>query len=152
MRVLVCGGRDFANLPERTSPEWDRKEKEHRFVLSTLDRLSDDWPKTPEDEYGNWLPAVTIISGGAKGVDDAALDWAMVNWTDYIEFTAEWETYGRAAGPIRNKKMIDDGQPDLVVAFPGGRGTANMVSLARQYNIPVMEIKYELASEATPEG
>ena len=47
------------------------------------------------------------------------------------EFKADWDKFGRAAGPIRNAQMLREGKPDLVVAFPGGRGTANMVAQAK---------------------
>ncbi|MEM9912925.1 MAG: hypothetical protein AAF922_19365 [Pseudomonadota bacterium] len=46
---------------------------------------------------------------------------------------------GRAAGPIRNKEMLDEGCPDLVVAFPGGRGTANMVKQAQAAGVEVLD-------------
>jgi hypothetical protein len=125
MRVLVCGGRDFTD---------------QEFVIRTLDRLSLKWPKTPPDEYGNWLPAVTIIAGEAQGVDVHAAAWAMVNHTNYRGFAADWAKHGKAAGPIRNQQMIQEGRPDLVVAFPGGRGTADMVARAKKAGIEVMEI------------
>lgn len=48
---------------------------------------------------------------------------------------------GKAAGPIRNQRMLDDGKPDRVLAFPGGRGTANMVKLAKAAGVPVHEIR-----------
>jgi hypothetical protein len=44
---------------------------------------------------------------------------------------ADWEKLGRSAGPIRNQAMLDEGRPDLVVAFPGHHGTADMVRRAR---------------------
>jgi hypothetical protein len=53
---------------------------------------------------------------------------------------AEWETLGRKAGPIRNERMLTEGKPDLVVAFPGGRGTAHMTRLAREAGVEVVEI------------
>jgi hypothetical protein len=43
------------------------------------------------------------------------------------------------AGPIRKQQMLDEGKPDLVVAFPGGRGTAHMVRIARAAGIEVIE-------------
>jgi hypothetical protein len=55
-------------------------------------------------------------------------------------FPADWEKYGKAAGPIRNQQILVEGKPDLVVAFQGGRGTANMVSRAQQAGVPVVEI------------
>jgi hypothetical protein len=53
-----------------------------------------------------------------------------MNYVPVIEFPANWKVYGRAAGPIRNMKMLLEGKPDLVVAFPGGIGTADMVKKA----------------------
>jgi len=60
---------------------------------------------------------------------------------EVIWFPADWEKYGRAAGPIRNKQMIMEGKPDLVVAFHNNisksRGTKNMVTQARRHGIRV---------------
>lgn len=50
------------------------------------------------------------------------------------------QKYGKSAGPIRNQTMLDDGKPDLVLAFPGGRGTADMVAKAEKHGIPVRRI------------
>jgi len=108
--------------------------------MATLNRLSLDWPRLPEDEYGNWLPDVFIMSGGAPGVDSVAIDWAVVNWCRGKKYKAEWNKYGGKAGPIRNKRMLEDGKPDVVIAFPGGSGTANMVMLAKRAGVPVIEI------------
>lgn len=140
MRVLVCGGRDFGHIP-LDGPTRPAKIAEYESGMSALDRLSLDWPKTPEDQYGNWLPEVTIIQGGATGADNLAVDWAIVNWCVYETYEAEWDKYGKRAGPIRNKKMLDEGKPDLVVAFPGGKGTANMVKLAEEAGVKVIRIE-----------
>ena len=75
-----------------------------------------------------------IIAGGARGADTLAKIWARSNSIDYEEYRAEWEKYDKAAGPIRNKKMLEEGNPDLVVAFPGGSGTANMIMLSKKAN------------------
>lgn len=148
MRVLVCGGRDFGNLASlvaqgiRKGPAYDKAKKEYEFIMRKLNELSLEWPKTPPDRYGNFLPAVTIISGKASGADSVAIDWAVVNWCRFLEFEADWKTYGKAAGPIRNQRMLAEGKPDLVVAFPGGPGTRNMKQLARAANIKVIEVDY----------
>jgi hypothetical protein len=113
MRVLVCGGRDFGHAPT----VWDalyKIDKETKIVL--------------------------IIEGCATGADRIARSWAKTNVVDYISIEAEWDKYGRAAGPIRNKKMLDKGKPDLVVAFPGGKGTANMCKQARSAGVKVIEV------------
>ena len=53
------------------------------------------------------------------------------------DFPAEWQRYGRSAGYRRNQRMLDERKPDLVVAFPGGRGTENMVKISRQQGFDV---------------
>lgn len=121
MRVLVCGGRDYNN---------------YYHVRDTLMKICDEYGLWDENGY---LPVdLTIITGGAKGADDMAASFAMVHWTGYEEYKADWEKYGKAAGPIRNQQMLDEGKPDLVVAFPGGRGTADMINRARMANIEVV--------------
>lgn len=90
----------------------------------------------PED----MLPVCTIIHGACPtGADRWADEWAVVNWTGLEEYPADWNTYGRAAGPIRNKQMLTEGKPDIVFAFKGGRGTANMIKLAKEAGIEVVE-------------
>lgn len=114
MRVLVCGGRDFTD----ESAAWN-----------ALSRLF--------DERGE--PEI-IIHGGASGADAIAADYAHRNRIRCHAYRAAWRKHGKAAGPIRNQRMIDEGRPDLVVALPGGRGTADMVSRAKAAGIEVVEI------------
>lgn len=114
MRVLVCGGRAY-------------EEREHLFV--TLDRL--------HRARGITL----VIAGGARGADTLAEEWAKDRSVPHQIFHAEWDTLGRPAGPIRNQRMLDEGKPDLVVAFPGGKGTADMVRRAYEAGVRVMEVE-----------
>lgn len=108
MKVLVCGGRDY----------------QHRHhVWCVLDAI------TPR-------PTV-IIHGSATGADEWAHLWAHNHGIRIETFKPDWGRYGREAGPIRNRRMIDEGKPDLVLAFPGGIGTADMVSKAVDTGIPV---------------
>jgi hypothetical protein len=113
MRVLVCGGRDYSNSCA---------------VCATLDEI----------DAGSKIKA--IITGMARGADMLAWEWAKDRGVHTDEFAADWARHGRAAGPIRNAEMLRDGMPDLVIAFPGGRGTANMVALARRAGVSVREI------------
>lgn len=86
-------------------------------------------------------PAATIIHGACRsGADLWADEWAVVNWTQIEEYPADWAKYGRAAGPIRNRRMISEGKPDLVLAFPGGRGTSDMVRRAELAGITVERV------------
>lgn len=112
-RVLVCGGRDFAN--------WELFKRE-------LNRILPDGP-------------VTFISGMARGADTFAVKYAQYLGDEVLKFPADWEKYGRGAGHIRNQQMLDEGKPDLVIAFPGGRGTANMIERAKKAGVEVVEIQ-----------
>lgn len=114
MRVLVCGGRDFIDS---------------QFIYRTLDELSRS------------VQIDAIIEGDARGVDRIAGYWARRKRIDNLKFKADWRAHGKAAGPIRNQRMIDDGKPGLVVAFPGGRGTGDMVTRAKRAGITVYAVR-----------
>ena len=81
-----------------------------------------------------------VIHGGAPGADAIAGKWAKSRGAECEVFPADWLRYGRSAGPIRNRKMIMDGKPDLVVALPGGRGTQNMLAVARKVGCRILVI------------
>ena len=81
-----------------------------------------------------------IIHGAARGADSLAGEWAMSRGVTVMAFPADWDAHGRSAGHIRNAQMIAEGKPTVVVAFPGGRGTANMVRQARLSHIPVLQV------------
>ena len=112
MRVLVCGGRDYSD---------------YDTVCSTLNRHAFD--------------ADVLIQGGASGADELAVDWAEHHQIRIENYPADWKKYGRSAGYIRNAQMLQEGKPDLVIAFPGGKGTAMMVKLAEKAKIKVIKIK-----------
>lgn len=123
MRVLVCGGRAYRDR--------DR-------VFTELNKLCGEI----SDEHPLGTIPLHIIHGGCPtGADHFADDYAVVHWCGLSVYDADWEKHGRAAGPIRNQQMIDEGKPDLVVAFPGGPGTADMVKRARRAGVEVLEIK-----------
>lgn len=109
-RVLVCGGRDA---------------RDHRPIYDALDKLR----PVPD----------LIITGGALGVDVMAEQWAASAGIPCAVFKPYWDKFGKAAGGLRNSWMLRFGQPTLVVAFPGGSGTANMVQKARAHSVPVVE-------------
>lgn len=111
---------------------------------------------------GFWWPAtggydtdgpLTIIEGGAKGADALAGSWAEAHETvDHEVYEADWKLHGRGAGPLRNQRMLDDGRPDLVVAFvdkplESSRGTADMVRRARSHGVAAWVI--EVRPDAT---
>lgn len=114
MRVLVCGGRDYSD--------------EGR-VYEVLDVFHEDYEVT------------AVITGGARGADEFARTWAKAAQVASLVFRPDWTESGKAAGPIRNQRMLDEGKPDIVIAFPGGRGTADMVKRARKAGVEVKEVK-----------
>jgi hypothetical protein len=81
----------------------------------------------------------TLIEGGATGADSLAHAWAVTNEIPIETYAANWRTHGRSAGPLRNARMLRVGKPDLVVAFQGGSGTANMIQLAETAGIEVRQ-------------
>ena len=110
-KILVCGGRDYTD-------------RDHVFaVLDGISVIS---------------PISAIIHGGARGADALGKAWAETWGIPDFAFPADWSR-GKIAGPARNYRMLVEGRPDLVVAFPGGKGTANMVGLAKKHGVEVME-------------
>jgi hypothetical protein len=111
MRVLVTGGRFYDDIAK----VWE--------VLSAIDMT-------------------LLIHGGATGADSLAADYATEKGILQRPFDVpreEWRRLGRKAGPLRNQRMLDDGKPDLVIAFPGNDGTADMVRRAKK--VPGLEVK-----------
>ena len=113
MRVLVCGGRDY-----------------QEGVVNALFRL--------EEEHGTFTE---VVHGGARGVDTEAGVFARLRLAKEIIYRANWKLHGKSAGPRRNQKMLEETKPKLVIAFPGGKGTAHMKKLAKAEGYTVIEAK-----------
>ncbi len=113
-RVIVCGTRTF---------------NDRELLYSTLDNILGD----PVN--------VEIISGGCRGADRIAEDYAKSRGLRVTVFEAYWDEYGKSAGPIRNRQMLNYalGAEAIVVAFWDGksRGTANMINIAKRSNAEV---------------
>lgn len=112
-RVLVCGGRTYADRG-RVANELNAIRARQRHIL--------------------------VIEGGAQGADALAREWAFSTGADHWGFGADWKQHGKSAGPIRNQRMLDEARPDMVLAFPGGKGTADMIRRARAAKVPVLEV------------
>lgn len=83
-----------------------------------------------------------LIEGEAPGADTLSREYADRCKIPVEPYPAKWRLHGRKkAGPIRNGQMLVEGKPDLVVAFPGGTGTANMMRQARAAGVEVKDIK-----------
>lgn len=84
-------------------------------------------------------PIELLVTGGATGADRLAEAWARRSNVAVSVHPADWKRHGRAAGPIRNRAMLRDCKPSMVIAFPGGKGTADMVRAAREYGCDVLD-------------
>jgi uncharacterized protein (DUF2336 family) len=113
MNILVCGGRDYADAPGLNA-ELDAIHRENNVTR--------------------------LIHGAARGADALAAAWALSRNIPTSAFPAYWATHGKAAGFRRNEAMLRLGRPGLVVAFPGGKGTAHMAILARASGVPVRQV------------
>lgn len=110
MRILVCGGREFNN---------------RYAVFDYLDDLRKE------------LGVTHVVTGGARGADALGADWAAARGIDQTVMRADWAKHGRSAGFVRNIAMANT-KPELVVAFPGGKGTEHMVRVALKRGINVV--------------
>jgi hypothetical protein len=110
MKVLVCGGRDFADKD---------------LLFATLDRV--------HSKFGDEL---VIVHGACPtGADAMAEEWAKEREVEYMGFPARWNRLGHPAGPERNKRMRDRAKPDAAIAFKGGRGTNGMCRLMSEIGV-----------------
>ena len=113
MEVIIAGGRNhlitYANRVQ-------------------LDRLREDWDIT------------SIVHGGARGIDTQAGEWAQLSNLPVQAFPADWKRYGLSAGPLRNEEMARHvGRHGGLIAFPGGKGTADMLRTARKHGLLIYE-------------
>ncbi len=122
-RILICGSR-----------RWGHRELIRRELA-----------KLPTDTI--------IIHGdcptGADHIADAI--WRQIGQLAPEKFPADWKKHGKAAGPIRNQQMIDEGKPDRAIAFffasgadadPSSPGTADMLRRVRAAGIPVLCVRW----------
>ena len=114
IKVLVCGSRDY---------------KDRDKVFKVLDAY-----------FARLGPRMMIISGGALGADSFAHAWATEQQIDHLIMYAKWDLEGKAAGPIRNRRMAKK-KPKLVLAFSEdfdkSRGTSDMIKVAEKMGIKV---------------
>lgn len=103
MRIIIAGSRTFRN---------------RRLVDETMEKYKAE--------------VTAICCGGARGADALGREWALENGVEVLEFPAQWDLYGKAAGPLRNYEMAQ--AADFLVAFWDGksRGTKNMIESMRR--------------------
>lgn len=118
-KIIIAGGRDF---------------KMYDLLCQALESLLCEMNLQKHE--------VTIVSGGARGADALGERYAREHGIELVIFPADWDTYGNAAGPIRNAEMAD--YADYLLAFWDGksRGTANMIQAMKNRKKHGKVIKY----------
>lgn len=114
MRVLVCGSRTFSDADKMFA---ELNTGKHGYID-------------------------TVIHGAAKGADMLAHDWAATYARQVEVYRADWVREGKAAGVLRNTRMLEYGKPDKVIAFWNGesKGTENMINQARKAGVEVVVV------------
>ena len=127
-RVIIAGTRDFR--------DYDLLKKYCDYMLSQ---------KTQSGEE------IRIISGGAKGADALGEEYARERGFIIVRYPAEWEKYGRQAGPMRNREMAANA--DALIAFwdDKSKGTKNMIEEAKKRGLKVAIKHYEREAHAFDE-
>ncbi len=126
-RVLVCGGREYGT-----------RVTEEGYTVINTDEVS--YLNTILDSLKTEFTDLVIIQGEARGADTLAKDWAIRNKVMTLSFPANWKQYGKSAGYQRNTQMLKEGKPDIIIAFPGGRGTKMMCEIAETAGITVRRV------------
>jgi len=116
IRIGVTGGRDYTNTAKATH---------------VLDRA-----------YSVFKDRMYLVVGDARGLDFICRNWAdaTLKPEQWSCFYANWDLYGKKAGILRNEEMAKSGL-DLLISFPGGKGTKHMTEYCRELNIKILEIK-----------
>lgn len=108
-KVIIAGGRDYS-FTNADYALLNALHEKHHFTL--------------------------VISGGARGADMYGEIWARLNAIPLDRHPADWAKWGKSAGFIRNDEMAK--VADALVAFPGGRGTADMIRRARERGLVIL--------------
>lgn len=106
VRFVICGGRSYTDAAK---------------MYAVLQPICDEFPKA------------RFAQGGAFGADLLARQWLRKRGYPCRTFYADWRAHGKKAGPMRNRQMLEGFQPDVVIAFPGGKGTRDCITQAKSY-------------------
>lgn len=135
-RVLVTGGRAYGLV---VLPPFEITDEE----LGRIQATAINERQTLYSKLNHLLalhPDLAICHGAAPGADALAETWCKFSHVPRVEYPADWGTHANSAGPIRNREMLKGFFPALVVACPGGTGTADMVAISRAAGVQVDEV------------
>lgn len=136
MRVLICGDRDW---------------KDVEFIRYWIERLKENHEEVHHalQDYPGGFDPLVILEGEARGADRIAREQAELLGIQVDRYPAFWNKYGKSAGPIRNQQMIEEGMPDVIMAFhddiENSKGTKDMLKRAKRAGL-----RYRLFTHANP--
>lgn len=121
MRLLICGGRHYDDA---------------------------DTIRRELDAAHGIEPLTVLIHGGLAGIGTAAEAWAREHNVHVVRYPPNWTLLGNKAEAHRNAFMLTDSRPGMIIAFPGGRDTAELVRMARAAGLPVLQARGHAAATA----
>ncbi|WP_248805026.1 DUF2493 domain-containing protein [Pseudomonas sp. MWU13-2100] len=116
MRVLICAGRYYLNAA---------------MCRKAL------------EAYHQTRRISVLIHGGNQFLGSEVEDWARENGTHLVRYPSNWQLYGKQAERRRNQFMLTDSEPELVIAFPGGHDTEELLAQAKAMNIEIRSINHD---------
>lgn len=124
MKTIIAGGRDI---------------NDYQLVLDAI----------KESQFA----ISTVVCGGAKGVDSLGERYATEMNLHLNMFIPDWDTHGRAAGPIRNRKMAENAEALIAIWDGKSRGTKNMIETARKLGLLVyVKLTVECCNQECNQG
>jgi hypothetical protein len=136
--AIICGGRSYGIMPRDYHPdaadrlrEIARQEEGRLYIIlrSARERLG----------------VTRMVMGNQTGADYLASRWCRENGMSFQVYEADWQTHDKNAGPIRNRQMIMEERPmpEICIAFPGSRGTRDMVRQAEAHFLRVIKVDWQ---------
>ncbi len=133
--AVICGGRSYGRVPPGIADDL----REHYEALAARERAR---LVQVLDAAVMRLGLDRMAVGDATGADALAAAWAEQRAIPFTVFVADWSRLGNGAGPERNLRMLNETKPDFVIAFPGSKGTRNMVGLAEKAGVKVYRVDW----------
>lgn len=132
-RIIIAGGRNFDDT--------------YLFESTVSKYIADLFSRHQRENPNNMDFTIEVVSGGASGADSMGEKYASFLGYPVKQFLPNWNLYGRAAGPIRNKQMAEYANEDgngILIAFWDGKskGTKSMIELAKIYGLVIHICKY----------
>lgn len=118
MKVIIAGGRDIEN---------------HSLVQMAIEAAGFYFSE--------------VVSGGARGVDYVGAALAALHGVPVRIYEAEWRQHGKAAGPMRNRKMAEYADALIAVWDGKSRGTKNMIEEMERMEKPVFVLRVKLGED-----